>query len=143
MALSAILQPNSYKMYEGTSFVPSFVASEVTPNTYTNLGSMYIRSNDGNQVTVVSKIRVLSNAAQNMSASMTLPVPANATLNTVALFGPTPLVVASSGASTINVTNNVAGNAAGIVALTGASLANATTYNLTLIFSYNISAALN
>lgn len=140
MSLSAILQPNNMALYEGTTFVPVFVASD--GNTYTDLGSMYIRSNSGNQVNVVSKFRVLSNDTGAAAATMSLPIPASATLANVAIFSPAAMTVASSGATTLSMTNAVANNTALVIGLASPALT-AITYNVTLVYSYNITAANN
>lgn len=140
MSLSAVLEPNVYKMYEGTKFAATF--STDANNTYTDLGSMYVRSNDGAQITVICKFRIVGANAGQVATNLTLPVPADATLVNKALFAPTPLVVTSTGATTINLTNAVASNTASVVALTSSANPNGT-YIVNLMFSYNVVAANN
>lgn len=144
MALSNLLVPNSYKLYEATTYIPTFSAD--ANNAYTNLGSSYVLSNDGNQVNVSCKFRVVGANAGLVATNMSLPLAASGTLAALAPFGPSPLVVSSTGATTLNITNNVAGNLANaaIPTLALTSSGNpASTYTCELKFKYMLVAANN
>lgn len=150
MALANVLVPNNYNLYEGTKYIPTFNKNVADTNTYTDLGSMYIRSNDGNQINVISKIRITSaNPATAVNAAMSLPVAASGALTNTSLISQSDallLATATGASSGINLTNlPIASNTASAIQLgSSAALAAATTaYNVTLNFSYNVNPVLN
>lgn len=125
-------------------FVPTFgAATDANGNAYLNLGSSYTMSADGAQVLVSYKFRVTGGAGGLIANSISLPIPASDTLNLTAVFPPTPLVVSSSGASTLFVTNNVGANTASTLSLAGGPTAAGIVYTVEILLKYMVVAANN
>lgn len=135
-----IPQPNVNNMSGPVAFVPVFAADGNV--TYTNLGSSYEISDDGAQVLVNYKFRAVTGLGTTLSSTISLPIAATATLNE-AIFAPTPLVVASTGASTETLTNLVSSNSATVLGITSAAVTASTTYVCGLSFKYMVNEVNN
>lgn len=126
-------------------FVPTFgAATDANGNAYLNLGSSYTMSADGAQVLVSYKFRVTGAGTGPIANTISLPIPASATLGNLAVFPPTPLVVTATGASTISVTNNVAANDNLVLGLaSGGVNLGASIYTVEILCKYMVVAANN
>lgn len=122
-----------------STFVPVFTPQELTPNTYTNIASSYMRS--GNMVIVWSCYSVFVNSANDpMSADISVPVPSGSNLTNSIVYSPS-LAVLSDGTETSDnfLLNLNASNTNSTIRLqTQAGLNFHDTHRISINYSYQI-----
>lgn len=116
------------------TFVPTFTAAETTPNTYTNILSMYTKN--GSIVSVWSYYSILANATALGSVSVTVPFASGSILSPA--FAANALITTTGAAvTTIHIGNILAINTTTALRVnTSANLTSGTTYGCILNYSY-------
>lgn len=117
-----------------STFVPTFTALEGTPNTYTNILSIYMKN--GSVVSVWSIYSVLANATATGAVNITAPFTSGSALAPV--FAANSVTLATGAAvTTNNIGNILASNTTSTInVVTLANLTSGTTYNCVLNYSY-------